>query len=94
MDKQTRLEILDAVRCAVNKIMREQEEVYLSSTELCKQFQMFTPGWLKMYGSSLPRVQATVIGEDGKLHCSGWAYPKHAIQGLIRDNRLNNLRLK
>lgn len=93
LDQRMRMEILEAVRSSIGKILKEQDEVYLSSKELCKQFQCFTIGWLKTYGASLPRVQTSVVGKDGKVHKGGWAYPKHAIHEMIINNKIRNLML-
>lgn len=90
MDKILEMEILSAVRAAIGKAMSEQNEVWLSAKELCKQFQFITPSWLKKYGKLLPCTCATVTGEDGSIS-THTAYARNEIQAMIRDGRIQEL---
>ena len=90
MDKILEMEILSAVRSAIGKAMSEQNEVWLSAKELCKQFQFITPSWLKKYGKLLPCTCATVTGEDGSIS-THTAYARNEIQAMIRDGRIQEL---
>ena len=89
IDKETRQAIREAVRSA----MTQMEEVWLTGPDLCKQFGMFTPRWLKDYGEVLPRRRVTVTGMDGKSHATRWAYPKHEIAANIADGVYENIKI-
>lgn len=88
MDQYTKIEIMEAIRQSVGAVKREYEEQWLTGEELCKQFQFITPSWLRVYGSMLPRVRATVIDADGVEHRTGWTYPRYRIAEMARDNKL------
>ena len=89
MDYQTRQEIMQAVKAAMQQVMEATDERWLTSKQLCEQFGMFSPSWLKMYGHMLPRTQATVTDERGREHVSSWAYPRNKIQRMIAEGRLD-----
>lgn len=88
LDTKTKMEILSAVRAAVRQTLEDAEEQWITGEELCRQFQCFTPGWLKRYGERLSRTQAVTIDKYGNEHTTGWVYPKHRIQRLIQENKL------
>lgn len=88
MDRTLRNEIRDAVQRAVADALVNCEERWISGQELCKQFQMFTPRWLKTYGDALPRRKVTVDG-----HSTRWAYPQHEIATNLRNGVYDNLKL-
>lgn len=90
MDKKTEMEICSVVRTAITKALNEQQEVWLGATELCKQFQFLTPSWLKRFGKLLPYTYATVTGPDGSVS-TRLAWGRNAIQGMIRDGRMQAL---
>lgn len=79
-------------RC-MNELRDENEEVWLSKDEFLKQFGMFTEGWLKDFGESLPRSAAVIRDKDGGTHATRWAYPRNQIQKMIRDGRIKQLTL-
>lgn len=87
MDRLLRSEIRDAVQRAVTDTLLNCEERWLTGPELCKQFQMFTPRWLKTYGEILPRKRLTVNG-----HSSRWAYAQHQIAENIRNGVYDDLK--
>ena len=87
MDARMKSDIMMTVYRAVRHAIDERNEQYLSGTELCEQFQCFTPSWLKVYGHLLPRVQITVLDGDVERK-TGWAYPRHAIAKMIAENKL------
>ena len=93
MDRQLRREIMDVATDAIWAAAMQLEERYLTGQELCKQFGMFTPKWLKMYGDVLPRKRVTVTGLNGKSHSTRWAYPQHEIAKGIRDGKYDDLKL-
>lgn len=85
-----RYEICEAVNEAVRRALLDAGETWISGTELCKQFAVFTPKWLREYGDILPRKRITVTGIDGKSHSTRWAYRRNEIamnlsQGLYDD---------
>ena len=71
----------------------ERDEVWVTSGELAKQFGMFTPQWLRMYGSTLPRTRAIVTDQNGIEHKSSWVYPKNKIAQMISRGDIKNLKL-
>ena len=93
MDRTLRREIREDVMEAIRAAVVQMEERYLTGQELCKQFGMFTPKWLKMYGDVLPRKRVTVTGLDGKSHSTRWAYPQHEIAKGIRDGKYDDLKI-
>ena len=91
MDRLLKAEIIGTVRKAMEDVMESNQESWLTGEELCKQFQMFTPGWLKRYGYKLPRTWAIITEDDGQQHSTGWAYPRNKIQRMAREGRLSML---
>lgn len=91
MDNSLKLDILTTVRAAMRDALEDTQEVWLTSDQLCQQFGMFTPSWLKRYGHKLPRTRAIVTGEDGQQHTTGWAYSRNKMQRLIRENSIKQL---
>lgn len=90
MDRQLRNEIRADVREAVTAYMTAIGEKWLTAEELCRQFQMFTPRWLKNYGDCLPRKRVTVTGPNGR-HQTRWAYPQHEIARGIREGTYDEM---
>ena len=88
LDKQTRMELAQVFNQAAREAYLLYNEEWISAKELCKQFQMFTPSWLKSNGHFLPREQAGVC-KNGKTSCTRFAYPKHEIAKMIRNGMLN-----
>ena len=78
----------------LHELRDENEEVWLSKEEFLKQFQMFTPSWLKEYGETLPCAFAKVVDENGIEHKSRVSYPRNKIQAMIRDGSIKHLRMK
>ena len=93
LDRETREAIRDAVRQSMAAAMTQMEEVWLTGPDLCKQFGMFTPKWLKNYGDTLPRRRVIVTGMDGKSHSTRWAYPKHEIAANIAAGLYDDVRI-
>jgi hypothetical protein len=89
MDRLLRAEIVAEVRKSMTEILESANEKWLTGDELCEQFQMFSPGWLKAYGDRLPRQRAEVM--DGCTKVSRWAYPQHKIARMINDGTIKNL---
>lgn len=92
VDKNLRIDIMCTVRDAMRHVMEESEEVWLTESQMLKQFQMFTPSWLRRYGPLLPRTRAVVTDANGQEHMTGWAYPRNKIQRMINDNSIKQLK--
>lgn len=90
MDRLLRAEIVSEVKRSMNEILEVANEKWLTAEELCAQFGMFTPSWLKTYGKFLPRQRAEVMDGD-KVTASRWAYPQHRIARMIADNEIKSL---
>lgn len=92
MDRQLRMDIVSEVKRSMSEILEVAGERWLTGNELCQQFQMFTPSWLKTYGQYLPRQRAEVE-VDGKRTVSRWAYPQHKIARMIENNEIKDLKI-
>ena len=93
MDRVLRNEIYDLVQRSVNDAMTRNDERWLSGHELCKQFQMFTPRFLKDYGDVLPRKRMNITTQDGKKHSTRYAYAQHAIAQNIANGVYDDLKV-
>lgn len=92
LDKNTREAIANAVSNNIQSAMEVYKEEWLTSTELCKHFGMFTKDWLKEYGHTIPRERLEVHDASGQLiRTSHWAYPLHRIQRWL--NERNNVNI-
>ena len=79
-------EIKEAIKQAHIEVEEKNNEVWLSTNDFLKQFQMFSKGWLKAYGDRLPRQRAEVMDDGVKV--SRWAYPQHRIARMIAENKI------
>lgn len=98
MDRELRKEIAAEVREVTERVQREQWETYnekwVRGKELCKVIGCFGAGWLKAYGSSLPRTQAVVVDENNvEVTATGWVYPLHRIQRMMMNGEIKGLRV-
>ena len=91
MDKMLRAEIIAEVRRAMADSLEIYREQWVTGDELTKQVQFFSKSWLKTYGSSLPRERATVMGDDGETHSTGWCYPLNRIRRMVAQGQLKEL---
>lgn len=91
MDKLLRTEIISEVRRSMREALEVANERWITGDELCSQFQMFSPSWLKTNGHLLPRTRAEVTGADGNMTGTRWAYPQHQIARMIAENEIKNL---
>ena len=90
MDRILRAQIVAEVKQSMMDALEVANERWLTASELCEQFQMFTPSWLKTYGDRLPRTRAEVAA-DGRTKGSRWAYPQHKIARMIAEGSIKNL---
>ena len=88
LDREIRNELTELLGAAISAATRAQSERFVTGARLCEMYQMFTPSRLKTLGSTLPRIRATFIGEDGETEQTGWAYNVKAIQEMIGRNQL------
>ena len=89
MDRLLKAEIVAEVRKSMTEILEVANERWLTGDELCQQFQMFSPGWLKSYGERLPRQRAEV--SDNGVKVSRWAYPPHRIARMIQEGSIKEV---
>jgi hypothetical protein len=90
MDRILRAQIVAEVKQSMMNALEVANERWLTASELCEQFQMFTPAWLKSYGKLLPRTRAEVATKQG-IKGSRWAYPQHKIARMIAEGSIKNL---
>lgn len=94
MDRLLRQEIMEEVRRSLRAVREEQEERWVTASDLISHCGMFTKDWLKRYGHSLPRAQAVVIDEQGQEHKTGFAYPLYRIERMIATGEIRRLRCR
>lgn len=82
----TEMELRQIISSAIGNA--ENQDIYVTGKELCKQLQMFTPSWLKANGHLLPRTCATLILKDGSGKPTHYAYNITAIRKMIDEDRL------
>jgi hypothetical protein len=90
MDRILRSEIVSEVKRGMVEILEVAGERWLTADELCAQFGMFSPSWIKSYGHKLPRQRAEVTDGEG-TKATRWAYPQHKIARMINDGTIKNL---
>ena len=93
MDRTLRAEITGEVRTVLMEVLEGTREQWVSGEELSKQISCFTPAWLRLYGSSLPRTRAIVTKKDGTKSHSSYTYPLHRIQRMMMKNEMTNLKI-
>lgn len=91
MDKLLRTEIINEVKRSMREALEVANERWINGDELCQQFQMFSPSWLKLNGHLLPRTRAEVTGNDGRTTGTRWAYPQHKIARMVADGSIKSL---
>lgn len=96
MDALTRrmlaAEVSQVVQKAVGDAMETYKERWLTKDELVKQFQMFTPDFLRRYGKFLPRERVGAMDkEKGTEVTTRWAYPQHKIARMLATHQLVGL---
>ena len=89
LSKEEKIEVMNAIHQGIARVMGTFEERWLTAKELCDQFQMFTPAWVRTYGHLLPRTRATVTDAAGVAHHTGWTYPRNKIQMMIAEGKLD-----
>ena len=80
--------ITATVNEATRRALEGAEEKWLTRKQLLEQFGMITEDWVKKYGKLLNPVTA-VVTENGVTRVTREAYPMHAINRMIHENRLS-----
>ncbi len=83
MDKKLIDEIIKTVERSSAEAYETYNERFLSPQELCNQFQMITPSWIKDYGHLLPRCKIAVKTKTGRVVGTRYAYAQHKIAAMI-----------
>lgn len=91
MDATLRAQIVKTVQKSVAEALEGANERWVSGEELTTYFAFFTKSWLRLYGQALPRTRA-IVTADGIEHSTGWCYPLHKIQRMVRDGEIKGLR--
>ena len=91
MDATLRAQIVKTVQKSVAEALEGANERWVSGEELTTYFAFFTKSWLRLYGQALPRTRA-IVTADGREHSTGWCYPLHKIQRMVRDGEIKGLR--
>lgn len=89
IDKQTRMEIAQVVNQAAREAYLLYNEEWISAKELCQQFKMIPKSWLKTHKHLLPQSSVRYIDKDGKEKETNPAFPKHRINQMILDGKLD-----
>ena len=89
MDKQLKLEITQVVNQAAREAYLLYNEEWISAKELCKQFQMIPKSWLKTHKHLLPQSSVRYTDKDGNIKETNPAYPKHRINQMILEGKLD-----
>ena len=93
MDRQLRQEIRNDVQRAIASSVAQMQEQWLSADDLCKQFAMITPKFLKYHGDIFPRRRITMTGMNGVTKSTHWAYPRYEIAMNIANGLYDDLRV-
>lgn len=89
IDKQTKLEIAQIINQAARESYLIYNEEWISGKELCKQFQMIPKSWLKTHKHLLPQSSVRYTDKDGIVKETNPAYPKHRINQMILEGKLD-----
>lgn len=89
IDKQTKLEIAQIINQAARDAYLLYNEEWISGKELCKQFQMIPKSWLKTHKHLLYPASVTYRDKDGNIKETNPAYPKHKINQMIWEGKLD-----
>jgi len=86
-----RREIREDVLAALQNVTMQMEERWVSGKELCKQFAMITPKFLKAHGDIFPRKKITIRGCNGKAVSTHYGYAQHEIAMNIANGVYDDL---
>lgn len=89
MDQKLKLEITQVVNQAAREAYLLYNEEWISGKELCKQFQQIPKSWLKTHKHLLPQSTTRYLDKDGNVKETNPAYPKHRINQMIMEGKLD-----
>ena len=89
MDSQLKREIAQVVNEAARQAYLLYNEEWISGKELCKQFQMIPKSWLKTHKHLLPQSSVRYTDKDGTIKETNPAFPKHRINQMIMEGKLD-----
>lgn len=89
MDQKLKLEITQVVNQAAREAYLLYNEEWISGKELCKQFQQIPKSWLKTHKHLLPQSTTRYLDKDGNVKETNPAYPKHRINQMILEGKLD-----
>ena len=89
MDQKLKLEITQVVNQAAREAYLLYNEEWISGKELCKQFQQIPKSWLKTHKHLLPQSTTRYLDKYGNVKETNPAYPKHRINQMIMDGKLD-----
>lgn len=78
----------NAVWKAMEQIMLNFHEEWVTEEELCRQFQMFNKNTMKHYSMFLPQKEARYRDSNGE-HSTRTTYGKYAIQMMVMNDDLD-----
>lgn len=78
----------NAVWKAMEQIMLNFQEEWVTEEELCRQFQMFNKTTMKHYSMFLPQKEARYRDSNG-VHTTRTTYGKYAIQLMVMNDDLD-----
>jgi len=89
MDAALKREITQVVNEATREAFLMYNEEWISAKELCQTFQMIPKSWLKLYRHLLPQSSVRYIDKNGKEKETNPAFPKHRINQMILEGKLD-----
>ena len=97
IERELKKAILALIEKVMEKVLREYFEMcnekWVKGKELGENIRTFSTGWLKLYGSSLPRTQPIVVDKNNVEHECDWVYPLHRIQRMMMNGEIKELRV-
>lgn len=89
IDKKLKQEISQVVNEAAREAYLMYNEEWISAKELCRVFQMIPKSWLKTHKHLLPQSSVRYTDKDGTIKETNPAFPKHRINKMILDGKLD-----
>ena len=89
MDAQLKREIAQVVNEATREAYLLYNEEWLNARQLCEQFQMIPKSWLKTHRHLLPQSSVRYLDDNGNEKVTNPAFPKHRINQMIIEGKLD-----
>lgn len=93
MDRELRKQIREDVQKAMDTAFMQMNERWISGQELCRQFAMITPRFLKAHGDIFPRKRITIRGLNGKSVTTHYGYAQYEIARNIANGVYDDLKV-